>query len=120
VSYIAWLISRIGSYVFLSRTNPCVDPVLEDGTIRTPSEEEEAEEAEINPTEWLRAKVYSRAKHYVRIQLPNPVQGMGTGRWRYAFSIVEGYLPKADQQIGFGNVGLVPPGPAPSYQSPAQ
>jgi hypothetical protein len=76
---------RSGSYVFLSRTNPCVDPVLANGRIRElPTGEGEGQEGEveIDPSEWLKAKVYSRGKSYVRILFPTPVEGMGKGKWR--------------------------------------
>lgn len=68
----------IGSYVFLSRTSPTTDPVLEDGSIQ----EWASADGEIDPSSWLKAKVYSRAKHYVRLVLPCHIPDLEKGYWR--------------------------------------
>ena len=83
----------------LSRTSPTTNPVLHDGNIADYSAialaqqaqptadgaaqaDEEALESAFDPREWMVARVYSVAKGYIRVELPEPVEGIEKGHWR--------------------------------------
>jgi hypothetical protein len=79
------LTGSAGAYIFLSRTDPCADPVLEDGTIQKFPEVQtgdKAKDVDLQPNQWMRVKVYSRGNKFVRIIIPTPIENLAIGRWR--------------------------------------
>jgi hypothetical protein len=60
---------------------------LEDGTVKQYNEDEvvddkEKEKSDINPAEWLRVKVYSKGRKFIRLVIPSPIDGLDRGHWR--------------------------------------
>lgn len=79
------LIISAGAYVFLSRTDPCIDPILENGLLQKPPDMkagEEAKDVELQPSQWMKAKVYSKGNKFIRIIIPTAIENMGRGHWR--------------------------------------
>jgi hypothetical protein len=56
----------------MSRTDPLIDAVLQDGSLGVPG-------GNVDPIE---AKVYSVTKYYIRVQVDTPIDGLTTGEWR--------------------------------------
>jgi hypothetical protein len=94
----------------LSRTNPCYDPVLEDGTIQKPPEDanEDDKETELDPSQWMKVKVYSVAKKYIRLIIPRPIEGLERGDWRYVphFLDCESWLITPRLDLGMSDWSL--------------
>ena len=61
-----------GIAVLISRTDPLVDPVLEDGKTGVPEQK----------LEWVKAQVYSVSSQFIRIQTEVPIEHLKHGRWR--------------------------------------
>jgi len=61
-----------GTSVLISRTDPLVDPVLENGVIGAPEQK----------LEWIKAQVYSGTPGFIRIHTEVPIDGFAHGRWR--------------------------------------
>lgn len=66
------LIDSIGDAVLMSRTDPLIDAVLQDGSLGVPG-------GSVDPIE---AKVYSLTKYYIRVQVDTPIDDLAIGEWR--------------------------------------
>jgi len=62
-----------------------VDPVLANGTVRQLIETAggDSKETTLEPSQWMRLKVYSKGNKFIRIIIPQEIKGLSDGRWRY-------------------------------------
>jgi len=44
--------------------------------------DEDDKDPELEPSQWMKVKVYSQAKKFVRLIIPRPIEGMERGHWR--------------------------------------
>ena len=54
----------------------------EQSTSQPQNGQEESPPVAFDPSEWMVARVYSVGKGYVRVELPEPVEGIDKGHWR--------------------------------------
>jgi hypothetical protein len=61
-----------------------VDPVLENGTIQQATEPAggNTEQTALEPSAWMRVKVYSKGNKFIRIIIPNEIKDLARGHWR--------------------------------------
>ena len=62
-----------------------MDPVLANGTVRQLIETAggDSKETTLEPSQWMRLKVYSKGNKFIRIIIPQEIKGLSDGRWRY-------------------------------------
>ena len=62
-----------------------MDPVLANGTIQQVIETPggDSKETTLEPSQWMRLKVYSKGNKFIRIVVPQEIKDLSGGRWRY-------------------------------------
>jgi hypothetical protein len=61
-----------------------VDPVLENGTVQQLPETAGGEkEPALEPSQWMRVKVYSKGNKFIRIIIPQEIKDLARGHWRF-------------------------------------
>jgi len=61
-----------------------VDPVLANGTVQQVIETAggDSKETTLEPSQWMRLKVYSKGNKFIRIIIPQEIKDLSEGRWR--------------------------------------
>lgn len=74
---------------------------MENGTVQASSEVgSDSKETVLEPSQWMRVKVYSKTNKYIRIIIPQEINNLARGRWRYVLFQIS--CSEADDRLDLG------------------